>query len=134
MLAIDSAEKPNGRSSPGCGLAACFKTSICCGLRATGGCHTLKARGHLSIVAMAIHAENGNNRWTSQRAAGAKRACFHDLLGLTRLLYQLTIEMTAGRMHSHAGIAQLVEHVIRNDGVVGSNPISGTLMIDPTVI
>ena len=25
-----------------------------------------------------------------------------------------------------AGIAQLVEHVIRNDGVVGSNPISGT--------
>ena len=29
-------------------------------------------------------------------------------------------------MHSHAGIAQLVEHVIRNDGVVGSNPISGT--------
>jgi hypothetical protein len=27
---------------------------------------------------------------------------------------------------AHAGIAQLVEHVIRNDGVVGSNPISGT--------
>lgn len=25
-----------------------------------------------------------------------------------------------------AGVAQLVEHVIRNDGVVGSIPISGT--------
>ena len=26
-----------------------------------------------------------------------------------------------------AALAQLVEHVIRNDGVVGSNPISGTI-------
>jgi hypothetical protein len=26
----------------------------------------------------------------------------------------------------HAALAQLVEHIIRNDGVVGSNPISGT--------
>lgn len=25
-----------------------------------------------------------------------------------------------------AGVAQLVEHVIRNDGVVGSSPITGT--------
>ena len=26
-----------------------------------------------------------------------------------------------------AALAQLVEHIIRNDGVVGSNPISGTI-------
>src|SRR6056297_1872755 len=26
-----------------------------------------------------------------------------------------------------AGVAQLVEHVIRNDGVVGSSPITGTI-------
>ena len=26
-----------------------------------------------------------------------------------------------------AGVAQLVEHVIRNDGVVGSSPITGTV-------
>ncbi len=28
---------------------------------------------------------------------------------------------------NEAAVAQLVEHVIRNDGVVGSNPISGTM-------
>ena len=28
--------------------------------------------------------------------------------------------------HLRAALAQLVEHIIRNDGVVGSNPISGT--------
>ena len=27
-----------------------------------------------------------------------------------------------------AGVAQLVEHVIRNDGVVGSSPITGTTL------
>ena len=30
------------------------------------------------------------------------------------------------RIAPRAGVAQLVEHVIRNDGVVGSIPISGT--------
>ena len=30
------------------------------------------------------------------------------------------------RIPARAGVAQLVEHVIRNDGVVGSIPISGT--------
>ena len=29
-----------------------------------------------------------------------------------------------------AAVAQLVEHVIRNDGVVGSSPISGTIFIN----
>ena len=29
--------------------------------------------------------------------------------------------------HQSAGVAQLVEHVIRNDGVVGSSPITGTI-------
>ena len=29
-----------------------------------------------------------------------------------------------------AGIAQQVEHVIRNDGVAGSNPVSGTTSLD----
>jgi hypothetical protein len=30
------------------------------------------------------------------------------------------------RLTSHAALAQLVEHIIRNDGVAGSNPASGT--------
>ena len=29
--------------------------------------------------------------------------------------------------YSIAGIAQLVEHLIRNEGVVGSSPITGTI-------
>ena len=29
-------------------------------------------------------------------------------------------------MSRHAGVAQLVEHLIRNEGVVGSSPITGT--------
>ena len=29
--------------------------------------------------------------------------------------------------HPDAALAQLVEHIIRNDGVVGSNPIGGTI-------
>ena len=29
--------------------------------------------------------------------------------------------------YSNAGIAQLVEHLIRNEGVVGSSPITGTI-------
>ena len=32
----------------------------------------------------------------------------------------------------YAGIAQLVEHLIRNEGVVGSSPISGTIKIHQT--
>ena len=33
-----------------------------------------------------------------------------------------------------AGIAQLVEHLIRNEGVAGSNPVSGTtLRVDDAV-
>ena len=31
-----------------------------------------------------------------------------------------------------AGVAQLVEHVIRNDGVVGSSPITGTIALRKT--
>ena len=27
---------------------------------------------------------------------------------------------------AHAGLAQLVEHFIRNEGVAGSNPVAGT--------
>ncbi len=30
---------------------------------------------------------------------------------------------------SYADLAQLVEHIIRNDGVVGSNPIVGTTFL-----
>ncbi len=33
-----------------------------------------------------------------------------------------------------AGVAQLVEHVIRNDGVVGSIPISGTTFLIRAVL
>jgi hypothetical protein len=29
----------------------------------------------------------------------------------------------------HAALAQLVEHIIRNDGVTGSNPVSGTTFL-----
>ena len=29
-----------------------------------------------------------------------------------------------------AGVAQLVEHLIRNEGVVGSSPITGTMFIN----
>ncbi len=32
-------------------------------------------------------------------------------------------------MNGVAGVAQLVEHLIRNEGVVGSSPITGTRMI-----
>src|SRR5690606_5425855 len=38
----------------------------------------------------------------------------------------LTPGPPAPRIRGLAGVAQLVEHVIRNDGVVGSIPISGT--------
>lgn len=31
---------------------------------------------------------------------------------------------------SNAGVAQLVEHVIRNDGVGGSSPFTGTIFRD----
>jgi hypothetical protein len=34
----------------------------------------------------------------------------------------------AGRSQWFAAIAQLVEHVIRNDGVTGSNPVCGTIL------
>ena len=30
-------------------------------------------------------------------------------------------------IRAYAGIAQLVEHLIRNEGVAGSNPVSGTI-------
>lgn len=29
----------------------------------------------------------------------------------------------------HADLAQLVEHIIRNDGVTGSSPVSGTTLV-----
>lgn len=31
-------------------------------------------------------------------------------------------------IRAYAGIAQLVEHLIRNEGVAGSNPVSGTTL------
>ncbi len=30
-------------------------------------------------------------------------------------------------IRAYAGIAQLVEHLIRNEGVAGSSPVSGTI-------
>ena len=36
-----------------------------------------------------------------------------------------------GPQNRIAAVAQLVEHVIRNDGVVGSSPISGTTLLGP---
>ena len=30
---------------------------------------------------------------------------------------------------ANAGLAQLVEHLIRNEGVVGSSPITGTIIL-----
>lgn len=32
---------------------------------------------------------------------------------------------------AYAGIAQLVEHLIRNEGVAGSSPVSGTTNKEP---
>ena len=34
-------------------------------------------------------------------------------------------------IRAYAGIAQLVEHLIRNEGVAGSNPVSGTINKKP---
>lgn len=34
--------------------------------------------------------------------------------------------LAGGKDRAGAAVAQMVEHVIRNDGVVGSSPISGT--------
>lgn len=31
--------------------------------------------------------------------------------------------------HHRAGLAQLVEHFIRNEGVAGSSPVAGTMII-----
>src|ERR1700716_2343152 len=42
-------------------------------------------------------------------------------------------EAFAQRSQGSAAIAQLVEHVIRNDGVTGSNPVCGTSQI-PNII
>ncbi len=39
----------------------------------------------------------------------------------------------AGRRVWSAAIAQLVEHVIRNDGVTGSSPVCGTSFLSPPV-
>ena len=44
-------------------------------------------------------------------------------------LYKKLLEIILGMDYSHghrAGVAQLVEHLIRNEGVVGSSPITGT--------
>ena len=35
---------------------------------------------------------------------------------------------------SFAGLAQLVEHLIRNEGVVGSSPITGTIKFIKTPV
>ncbi len=32
------------------------------------------------------------------------------------------------KISAYAGLAQLVEHLIRNEGVVGSSPITGTTL------
>ncbi len=45
-------------------------------------------------------------------------------------LYKKLLEIILGMNYSHghrAGVAQLVEHLIRNEGVVGSSPITGTI-------
>jgi hypothetical protein len=31
--------------------------------------------------------------------------------------------------HEYAALAQVVEHIIRNDGVAGSSPASGTIIL-----
>lgn len=44
-------------------------------------------------------------------------------------LYKKLLEIILGIDYSAltiAGVAQLVEHLIRNEGVVGSSPITGT--------
>ena len=43
--------------------------------------------------------------------------------------YKKLLEFITNMFYSHlryAGVAQLVEHLIRNEGVVGSSPITGT--------
>ncbi len=37
-------------------------------------------------------------------------------------------------LEKKAAVAQLVEHVIRNDGVGGSSPLSGTITIRKSII
>lgn len=44
--------------------------------------------------------------------------------------YQASTFRHTPRAIWNAAVAQLVEHVIRNDGVVGSSPISGTIKIN----
>lgn len=44
--------------------------------------------------------------------------------------YQASTFRHTPRATWNAAVAQLVEHVIRNDGVVGSSPISGTSKFD----
>ena len=49
-------------------------------------------------------------------------------------LYKKPLEIILGIDYSHltiAGVAQLVEHLIRNEGVVGSSPITGTMITIP---
>ena len=40
-------------------------------------------------------------------------------------ILEIIINMFYSRLR-YAGVAQLVEHLIRNEGVVGSSPITGT--------
>jgi hypothetical protein len=52
--------------------------------------------------------------------------CFRPAQGASPAAGELTPPPATPRIRVHAGIAQLVERVIRNDEVVGSIPISGT--------
>ena len=44
---------------------------------------------------------------------------------INKNILEIIINMFYSRLR-YAGVAQLVEHLIRNEGVVGSSPITGT--------
>jgi hypothetical protein len=50
-----------------------------------------------------------------------------DVNGAPQLLLKSQCAGVNRAASKYAALAQLVEHIIRNDGVVGSNPISGTI-------
>ncbi len=48
---------------------------------------------------------------------------------LNRMNFVLEISQNMYYYKPVAGVAQLVEHLIRNEGVVGSSPITGTRLV-----
>ena len=44
---------------------------------------------------------------------------------INKNILEIIINMFYSRLR-YAGVAQLVEHLIRNEGVVGSSPVTGT--------